>query len=192
MINISDLKEAGVVCLLTPAQRRTFRQGVSRPLFSLSEPTTNSFSKSPRRNSNAALPTIISRSLIASMLWMSICSSASFAQIVNSSNYSEGVASWYSSECCKYNPTKGCPTASGESLFLLESTGQDFAAMWGVPLQTRVLVTNLTNGKSVIVTVKDRGPAKRLNRAIDLSKSAFSKIANPKQGLITVRIERIP
>lgn len=174
--------------LSTSRSRQRTRSRVSEIT---TQPTTSSSSKSPRRSSNAALQTIISRSLFALTLWMSI-SSGSFAQIVNNSSSSEGLASWYSSECCKYNPHKGCPTASGESLFLLEKTSPDFAAMWGVPLQSKFRVTNLDNGKSVIVTVKDRGPAKRLHRAIDLSKSAFSKIANPKKGLIKVRIERLP
>lgn len=98
-------------------------------------------------------------------------------------------ASWYSTEACKYNPTKGCPTASGMSLFQLEDRHIDFAAMWGVPFNTKIKVTNLSNNKSVVVTVLDRGPAKRLNRVIDLSKSAFQKIADTRKGLINVKVE---
>ena len=93
----------------------------------------------------------------------------------------EGNASWYSTECCKYNPHKGCPTASGMSLFQLEDRHIDFAAAWGYPFHTKLKVTNLENGKSVVVTVLDRGPAKRLNRVIDLSKSAFQKIADTRK-----------
>jgi rare lipoprotein A len=55
-------------------------------------------------------------------------------------------------------------------------------------------VTNLKNGKSVIVLKNDFGPAekykgRRLNRVIDLSKAAFSKIADLKQGVILVKVE---
>lgn len=56
-------------------------------------------------------------------------------------------------------------------------------------------VTNLSNGKSVIVKHADYGPArkyrgKRLNRLIDLSKAAFKEIADLKSGVIKVRVEK--
>jgi len=103
-----------------------------------------------------------------------------------------GAASWYSTEACKVNSARSCPTASGRSLYDLEAKGIDFAAAWDVPFGTRFKVTNLENGRSVVVCVLDRGPARRLNRAIDLSKSAFQKISPLKKGLIRVRIERLP
>ena len=37
-----------------------------------------------------------------------------------------------------------------------------YAAMWGVPVGTKVRVTDMNNGKSIIVTINDRGPNKRL------------------------------
>ena len=61
-----------------------------------------------------------------------------------------GIASYYSTEACKYNPTKDCQTASGKSLYILEAEGMDYAAMWYVPFGTQMTVTNLANGKSVI------------------------------------------
>ena len=100
-------------------------------------------------------------------------------------------ASWYSSEACKFNPHKGCPTASGKSLYELERSKQDFAAAWNYPMGAKLKVTNIRNGKSVVVTVLDRGPAKRLNRAIDLSKGAFSKISSLKNGVAEVSIVRV-
>lgn len=103
----------------------------------------------------------------------------------------EGTASWYSTECCKYNPSKGCPTASGASLYALEERGVKYAASWDYPFGTRLKVTNLENGQSTTVTILDRGPAKRLKRVIDLSKKAFQEISTEKKGLIKVRIERI-
>lgn len=54
-----------------------------------------------------------------------------------------------------------------------------------------IKVTNLENGKSVIVRVTDKGPNKRLNRLIDLTAFAFSQIADLKEGLIEVKIELI-
>lgn len=135
--------------------------------------------------------TVIGKSLVLVLAILTICSTGN-AKSVSSSHYFNGNASWYSTECCRFNPTKACPTASGESLFLLEKNDVDFAAMWDVPLQSRVKVTCVTSGKSVIVTIKDRGPAKRLHRVIDLSKSAFQKISDTKLGIIKVKVEVLP
>lgn len=53
---------------------------------------------------------------------------------------------------------------------------------------TMLEVTNITNGKSVVVKVNDRGGFK--GNKIDLSEGAFKKIGNLKQGVLKVRIER--
>lgn len=55
----------------------------------------------------------------------------------------------------------------------------------------KVLVTNLANGKQVVVTIKDWGPdpAVHPDRVIDLGKEAFKKIASTKAGVIDVRVE---
>lgn len=100
-----------------------------------------------------------------------------------------GKASWYSTECCKYNPTPSCPTASGKSLYRLEQQGVLFAAKWDVPLGSKFRVTNPKNGKSVVVVIEDRGPARRLNRAIDLSKAAYEAIGDLKTGVMSVTLE---
>jgi rare lipoprotein A len=108
-----------------------------------------------------------------------------------SSNSSSGIASFYGTECCRYNPSEGCPTASGRSLYSLVERDIPYAAAWGIPFGTKVRVTNLSNNKSVIVIILDRGPNKRFKprRIIDLSKKAFSKIANTNKGTIRVRME---
>lgn len=54
---------------------------------------------------------------------------------------------------------------------------------------TRLKVTNVVNGKSVVVRVNDTGGFKKYGRTLDLSYGAFSKIANPKTGIIKVKIE---
>ena len=68
-----------------------------------------------------------------------------------------------------------------------------YAAMWDVPLGTKARVTNLDNGKSIIVTINDRGPNKRLvakGRIIDLAAKAFYDLnGNFKPATIRVRIE---
>ena len=66
----------------------------------------------------------------------------------------EGWASWYSAE----DPGVVPWTASTERFDDQALT----CAMWGVPFQTRLKITNLANGRSVIVRVNDRGPAEDL------------------------------
>ncbi len=78
----------------------------------------------------------------------------------------EGNASWYSYKDC------------------------DCAAHKSLPIGSRVKVTNKLNGKSVIVTINDRGPFVD-NRIIDLSKTSFKKIASIGTGVINVKMEEI-
>jgi len=56
-------------------------------------------------------------------------------------------------------------------------------------LGTKLKVTNTENKKSVIVTVTDTGKFKKIT--LDLSKKAFSKIAQLEQGVIEVEINKI-
>lgn len=91
-------------------------------------------------------------------------------------------ASWYG------QAHAGRPTASGE----LFNPDKLTAASWFYPFGTRLRVTNLANGRSVVVRINDRGPARRLvrrGRKIDLSRAAFSRIADLRTGLIRVRVE---
>jgi rare lipoprotein A len=104
-------------------------------------------------------------------------------------NKTIGTASWYSVESCRQEGTSGI-MANGE---VFDDT-KLICASWDYPFRTKLKVINLANGKSVIVEVKDRGPAKKLykkGRIIDLSKRAFSEIADLKQGIIRVKIEKI-
>jgi len=60
----------------------------------------------------------------------------------------------------------------------------------------RYKVTNLRNGRSVVVRHADYGPARKykgklLNRAIDLSKAAFAQIADLDSGVIKVKVEEL-
>ena len=58
---------------------------------------------------------------------------------------------------------------------------------------SKVKVTNLANGKEVIVTIKDYGPDKGVHpdRVIDLGKEAFKAIASTRAGVIKVSVEPI-
>ncbi len=79
-------------------------------------------------------------------------------------------------------------TANGEVF----DPGKLCCACWDYPFGTVLKVTNLANNKFVLVKVWDRGPNRRLRRKIDLTRKAFSEIADLKQGLIKVRIEVMP
>jgi rare lipoprotein A len=64
------------------------------------------------------------------------------------------------------------------------------AAHRTLPFNTRVLVVNRTNGRSVVVRVNDRGPFKD-NRVIDLSLKAAMQLELVAQGTAPVSIEII-
>ncbi len=63
------------------------------------------------------------------------------------------------------------------------------AAMWDVPLGSKYRVTR--GGKSVVVTITDRGPARRLHRIIDLSKAAASQLGMIDAGVAKVCVSRL-
>lgn len=69
-------------------------------------------------------------------------------------------------------------------------TGTMAAANPWLPKGSYVKVTNLDNGKSVIVVINDRGPFVP-GRIIDLDKVAFQKIASIGAGVINVKMEEI-
>src|SRR5947199_1735458 len=88
-----------------------------------------------------------------------------------------GIASWY-------GPTfYGKPTANGE---LYDGDGLT-AAHRTLPLPVNVRVTNLDNGKSLVVRVNDRGPFAR-GRIIDVSKHAAELLGFYAQGTARVRV----
>jgi rare lipoprotein A len=89
-----------------------------------------------------------------------------------------GTASWYGPG---FN---GKRTASGERFDRRRLT----AAHRSLPLGTKARVTNLENGRSVEVTVTDRGPYVR-GRIIDLSERAAQVIGIKQDGLARVVIE---
>ena len=89
-----------------------------------------------------------------------------------------GEASWYGAA------HQGRPTSSGEPF----DRNQLTAAHPTLPLGTRLLVTNLRNGRSVQVRVNDRGPAVP-GRIIDLSYAAAETLGYVTGGLTPVRIQ---
>ena len=104
-----------------------------------------------------------------------LCSLPCFAQ-----KKQHGKASFYSKK------STGARTASGQRLHHDSLT----CAHRYYPFGTRLKVTNLSNNKSVVVKVIDRGPFGR-GRIIDLSWAAAKAIGMIAQGVASVKIETI-
>lgn len=68
-----------------------------------------------------------------------------------------------------------------------------YAASVDYPRKSFLKVTNLENNKTVVVKINDYGPDKKIHpdRIIDLDVVAFKKIANKKQGIIKVKVEKL-
>jgi len=92
-----------------------------------------------------------------------------------------GIASWYGD---KFHGRK---TTNGEFYDMLAMT----AAHKALPFGTLVLVTNLIDGRCVVVRINDRGPFVA-GRIIDLSKAAAAHIGLDRSGLVRVKIQLAP
>ncbi|HSC44817.1 MAG TPA: septal ring lytic transglycosylase RlpA family protein, partial [Candidatus Acidoferrum sp.] len=90
----------------------------------------------------------------------------------------EGNASWYGA------PFHGRRASNGEIYDMNKLT----AAHRTMAFNTMVRVTNLTNGKTVVVRITDRGPFIE-NRIIDLSRAAAETIESIGPGVVPVRLE---
>jgi rare lipoprotein A len=91
-----------------------------------------------------------------------------------------GVASWY-------GPTfHGVSTSSGERYDMYAMT----AAHKTLPLPTYARVTNLRNGRSIVVRINDRGPFVG-NRVIDLSYTAAAKLDMLRDGTAFVEVRAL-
>lgn len=95
--------------------------------------------------------------------------------------YQVGTASWYGEYF------QGKETASGEPYDMYDMT----AAHPSLPLGTYVRVTNLRNGRAVVVRVNDRGPVVD-GRIIDLSYGAAKALHLEHQGIQQVRLDLVP
>jgi len=95
-----------------------------------------------------------------------------------SAHTEEGIASWYGV------PFHGRRASNGEIYDMHKLT----AAHRTLPFDTVVRVTNLSNGKSTVVRITDRGPFVD-NRIIDLSMAAAQEIDSMGAGVVPVRLE---
>lgn len=91
-----------------------------------------------------------------------------------------GIASWYGE---KFH---GRPTATGE----IYNMYQVSAAHKILPLNTKVQVTNLENGRKIILRINDRGPFVK-DRIIDLSYAAANKLGVIEKGTAKVVVETL-
>jgi rare lipoprotein A len=89
-----------------------------------------------------------------------------------------GLASWYGRRF------HGRRTASGEHYDMAALT----AAHKSLPFGSRVRVTNLDNGRSVVVVINDRGPFVK-RRLIDVSHAAAQRLGFLNHGLAKVRVD---
>jgi rare lipoprotein A len=113
--------------------------------------------------------------LVASILAPSFATAADVRPIKPLVRTSCGGASWYALRS---------RTASGEMMNPSAMT----AAHKTLPLGSRVKVTNLRNGKAVVVRINDRGPFVK-GRLIDLSKGAAQRLGFIGAGHTRVQIE---
>jgi rare lipoprotein A len=94
--------------------------------------------------------------------------------------YQIGTASWYG------KTFEGKPTASGEPYDMYDMT----AAHLTLPIGSYVRVTNLRNGRAVVVRVNDRGPIVP-GRIIDVSYGAAQALQFQSKGLQRVRLDLV-
>jgi len=131
------------------------------------------------------------RILMCAALWLAGCSSASRESVPPASPTAPAeygspasghvtLASWYGPGFV------GQRTASGEIYHRDDLT----AASRSLPLGTRVQVTNLNTGRSVVVRINDRGPFAR-GRGIDLSQRAAEDIGLNRSGTARVAVTRL-
>jgi len=91
-----------------------------------------------------------------------------------------GVAAWYGGHHI------GRRTASGDRLDAVHLT----AAHRSLPLRSLVRVTNLSNGRSVVARINDRGPVSR-SLLIDVSPSVADELDMKRAGIVKVSVEPV-
>ena len=87
----------------------------------------------------------------------------------------QGLASWYDQS--RYRSFK--------------YKGGNFAASRTLPKGTKVKVTRVKTGKSIVVTINDWGPEEYTGRVLDLEKQAYAQLASTGSGEMTITLEVI-
>lgn len=121
------------------------------------------------------------RALTCISLFTLLAGCASQESTIDPRGYNEtGSASFYGAQ------HQGKRTASGERFDQSSLT----AAHRRLPFGTRVQVTNLDNGHTVVVRVNDRGPHTR-SRLIDVSRAAAEQLGMTGSGTAQVRVQSL-
>ncbi len=102
------------------------------------------------------------------------------ASLATAAELGSGMASFYSNEFA------GRRTANGE----IFNPSAFTAAHRSAPFGSRIQVTNVANGKNVVVRINDRGPWTG-GRVIDLSYAAAKKIGMINSGTARVKLKRL-
>ncbi|MCJ8497143.1 septal ring lytic transglycosylase RlpA family protein [Chryseobacterium salipaludis] len=121
---------------------------------------------------------MMKRGILVIIMMISSLGLSSFKNSNNEEGKRTSFASYYHD---KFN---GRRTASGDIFDNSKLT----AANRSLPFGTKIKVTNLRSGKSVIVEINDRGPF-HASRALDLSRAAYEAIGNPARGTMPVEYE---
>lgn len=125
----------------------------------------------------APTPAYIATAFVA--LLLSGCASMGSSEQTGAGAFPQrGEASFYAD---RY---QGRRTANGERFDQAKLTASHRSLAFG----TRLRVTHLSSGRSVVVRINDRGPFVR-GRVIDLSRAAFAQLADPKLGIVEVELE---
>lgn len=101
--------------------------------------------------------------------------------------FEEGLASFYDNS--SVDPRWGGATKSGEKFDENLLTAAVSPKRWKELKNKTLRITNPVNNKFVDVKVNDTGGFDKYDRLIDLSKGAFSKIADTKKGVTKIRME---
>lgn len=117
------------------------------------------------------------RTLFYSLVLFALASCVSLKNSAENQLIETGVASWYGPGF------QGKTTANGETF----DTNGFTAAHRTLPFNSRVLVVNTLNDKSVTVRINDRGPYAK-DRIIDLSKTAAKRLDMIEQGTAPVKL----
>lgn len=120
----------------------------------------------------------LSRNLVALAIVAAALAGCTGMSSVRPGSTQIGLASWYGPGF------QGKPTAGGEHFNVNALT----AAHRTLPLNSVVRVTNLENGRSVIVRINDRGPFIH-GRILDVSYKAARELGMREDGVARVRIE---
>lgn len=153
----------------------------AKPVVKTAEGHTNIINHLDQLQHRSARPSAVSKSRAVQRAASYTVRGKRYTTLASSDGFVQtGRASWYGKRF------HGRKTASGERFDMNALT----AAHKELPLGTKIEVTNNSNGKSIVVTVNDRGPFHG-NRVLDLSKEAAKRLGVLQKGTANVTIRAL-